>query len=640
MLYYYIDKVSKDKYIFRYYTTFKLKITKLYNFFYIYKSTFTFDYFVSNIDNLFLETIDYDEVLKSIYKDIQNYFINSSYNSLSRLMNFIKLKDEIIPKIKVKEKIKIKTKKIIKGKVKNKIVIVAVTGKEYKLYDYQEEIVWWMGERESITHRGIKGGIISAEMGLGKTFIALYHSLNSGDNIYPTLIVVSLTLLDNWVTDGVEKFFPNNTYLVVHKTYFKSKYDNYDTFLSERLLDVDIVITTYDVCITVCRVNDLFKDILIKGTYGIETDKIIGYKQINKPHINNKVEGPLNLYNIPWTRVICDESQKFSNKKTKTFQSVLRLYGDYKWCLTGTPIKNTYLDIWSQLVFCKYYSTNSSKTSVTGKKWDYRVFNQEKLIESIYQISFENVDIELPEKIINYEYIDMNEEQYMHYKLYLGELKENIKLFQIGKIKEFTIILELFLRLRQICISPTIVKIDDEVIRMTSKIDSILNLVKKYHKSEKILVFSAFQDVLDLFGDVFNHNKITYSMLTGKITNTKERVRILNNFKQMKNNNVLLINYKVGSEGLNITEASRVILIEPWWNSATHEQAIARAWRIGQTKPVNVHYFLNNKSIEIRIMELNLSKNEQRYNLLNNTGEMNSKITIGVDTILDMIKDF
>ena len=520
----------------------------------------------------------------------------------------------------------------------------------YELYDYQRRGVEWMEKRESIVHHGIRGGIIAAEMGLGKTFMALYHSLNSlparkersgtgqtSDQKYPTLVVCSLTLIDNWVSHGVEKFYPNKKYFVVHKTYFEEN----ENFNIQKLLDVDIVITTYDVCVSLCTKNNLYDDVLIRGIRGIEKDKIVGYKQIVKPKVNYKIKGPLGIYHIPWTRVICDESQKFSNSKTKTFRSVLRLYGDYKWCLTGTPIRNDYKDIWSQLVFCKYYSKNISNTSVTRKRWTYNTFVKEDLIKVIYTLSFDSKDVKisLPPKNIHVEYIYMEGEQLDYYKAHLLLLKKNINDFLRKRIKKFTVILTLFLRLRQICVTPTLIienKTSD--IIMTPKLDAILNLITKYHQNEKILVYSGFQGVLDVLSQVFEDYEIGFYMLTGKIKNTKKRTKILNDFKADEINNVLLINYKVGSEGLNIIEATRGILDEHWWNNATHDQAIARTWRIGQTKEVNAHFFINKGSIEERIMLLNKRKTQQSINLLQNTGTMNKKIKMDLDTIRDLIR--
>ena len=166
----------------------------------------------------------------------------------------------------------------------------------------------------------------------------------------------------------------------------------------------------------------------------------------------------------------------------------------------------------------------------------------------------------------------------------------------------------LFLRLRQICVTPSLMideEIDSENIMMTQKLQHILDLVLEHHSQEKILIYSAFQDIIDIIGTIFEKYGIGFYTLTGKVKSTRKRAEILNNFKNSLNDNVLLINYKVGSEGLNIIEATRVILVEPWWNNATHEQAIARAWRIGQTNNVNAHFFINKGSIKQRIMELN-----------------------------------
>jgi SNF2 family DNA or RNA helicase len=139
-----------------------------------------------------------------------------------------------------------------------------------------------------------------------------------------------------------------------------------------------------------------------------------------------------------------------------------------------------------------------------------------------------------------------------------------------------------------------------------TKIKKIVDIISKIPKGQKTLVFSVFATCLDLISDALVEDGVEKSsiyQIDGSVVGDK-RNKTIEDFRNDQNARVFFLGAKVGSEGLNLTEATHVIICEPWWTPALHLQQISRAWRIGQTKPVHVHYITIRDSIEDKIIEL------------------------------------
>jgi DNA repair protein RAD5 len=599
-----------------------------------------------------------------------------------------------------------------------------------------------MADREKSS---LKGGILCLKMGLGKTICSLALSLSNRTQTKKetTLIVCGKSLIGEWLND-IEKFFGNRLkVLVLHKDFNK----NVNSVTKQEILDCDIVLTTYDVIVNTDSSLGASKAAFILGEDGIHKDKIIGFKQVQKPYRNYSNEkGPINLYFISWDRIITDESQKFCNAKTKIFKAMIALYATNKWCLSGTPVKNEDKDIWALFWFCGMSTVNNPKD------WSYSRFKDLKLSNLIYTLDYTKNEVKETVKLpgIEKEYFDveLNEMEKKVYASYLKQLDQAIKSsntrMDLGSNNNFAAILGAFVRLRQTCIAPYLINTEekeegekekeniseeDEKMRLekeqianfmnnkfysginSSKIQKILEIIKGIPKGEKVVIFSSFSSCLDLLyfaitgknykepkkagskkpikkskkniceeecsvclNDMngtdsyklscnhtfhnscllnlkhltcplcraniskndtdtitekhLNNYKPIYEgdvyILDGKVS-AKKRMEMLSEFRDKEESAILLINYKVGAEGLNIVQANHVICIEPWWTPAVENQAISRVWRFGQTKGVKVYRIIVKDTIEEGIIKLCKEKEAILQSYLTNTEIVDKK---------------
>ncbi|KKL85403.1 hypothetical protein LCGC14_1955090, partial [marine sediment metagenome] len=506
--------------------------------------------------------------------------------------------------------------------------------KGVELYPYQTKVIEWMkarGKANPIYNRGISGGMVCLKMGLGKTFAALEHSLRSQSvkkELCPTLIVASKTVLYEWKNQGIEKFYQNIKALYFHKD-FLGDYINHIT--AAEILEYNIVITTYDQCLSASRKHDAHKLVCEYGQEGIHKDKVIAIHVRKKPPYKPAVKGPVNLYQIPWNRIFLDESPRIANPKTYTFKAVMALYGQHKWCLTGTVFRNCDNDIWSQLRFCGY------NTITTARLWRRWYFKDQNLQQYMYVSNYTEAKVTMPEKIEHIHYVDMDPDQKLTYQALLVETQDLYERM-LMKFISYASVLAMFTRLRQVCISPYLIVakskngiiqegIDKALIQTkvdkwiadsegsagidSPKIKKIIEIIQSVPKGEKIVIFSMFVKCLELVEKAIQTDlsNVSYEFLDGRCTG-QERVDILTNFKEDPDVTVLLVHYKVGGEGINLPEGNHVLCIEPWWSPAVHNQGIARCWRRGQKKPVHVYWVITRKTIEQPILKMCANKDQ------------------------------
>jgi SNF2 family DNA or RNA helicase len=540
---------------------------------------------------------------------------------------------------------------------------------DYELYDYQVEADLWMEEKENIRKDpldyGMKGGIIMFEMGLGKTLLALYHTFRMQQErgeVFPTLVVSSKSIMFEWKAQGIEKFYPGAKVFFYHKEISPGC----DSVSGKFLRSHTIVFTTYDM------ITQFYKTVgeAIDGEYTIrgEPNAKTGIRpvlQINtrpRPTFDGYLFGPEAMYNMPWERVICDESQKFANPKTKIYHAIMGVYGKWKFCLTGTPIRNFDLDIWAQLRFCGY--TGLERT----RGWDQELFDEHKLKRFILVKNYQDVGVVIPDKIEHEYKVAMTMNQA---KFYVAFLEKMDSLFDemASVVGGMMAILAVFTRLRQICIAPSIIlsktqKVDtgDETLReivqnmdgeiaewlvdkkgdsgwLSPKVLKSVEIIRSIPSDEKIIVFSMFVSCLDVIEESLHYHspEIKTVHIDGSVSG-KERHKQLEIFKQDPSVRVLFIQGKTGSEGLNITVANHILLVENWWNNATSEQSIARAWRRGQDKPVNVYRIMTSDTIEEQIQIMCENKSSMAGSYLHGTVRDVKPVSLGKYDLQKMIK--
>jgi SNF2 family DNA or RNA helicase len=168
-------------------------------------------------------------------------------------------------------------------------------------------------------------------------------------------------------------------------------------------------------------------------------------------------------------------------------------------------------------------------------------------------------------------------------------------------------------KLRQICNSTALINNDEFYGNASSKMDVLIEQIQNKSPDHKILVFSQFVTMLDLVRAELLTNNIPFAYLTGQ---TKDRGKVVDSFQNDPSIRVFLISLKAGGTGLNLTQADYVFLIDPWWNPAVENQAIDRAYRIGQDKNVVAVRLICPDTVEEKIMKMQSSKMEIANDLI------------------------
>ncbi len=422
------------------------------------------------------------------------------------------------------------------------------------------------------------GGILADDMGLGKTIQSLTWLLwlreEHGDEAPPSLVVCPKSVLDVW-GDEVKKASPS-----IRVQVLRNKVE----------LEVD----------------RLGRDIDLL---------VINYSQLRTCSEE--------LKSVSWLGIILDEGQQIKNPDSKAAKAARALPGSNRLVLTGTPIENRLLDVWSLMGFAmpgilgdrKYFrehfdkrKDNHSQTRLTAR-----------LRPFLLRRTKGEVALDLPPKIEEDVFSEMEETQA---QLYRGEL-ERIQKILLGiesdesLRKNSFVILQGLMRLRQICCHPGLV---DSKYRHeeSAKLNALFYLLDQLHEEgHKVLVFSQFVSMLDIIKEELEDRERPYSYLTGQ---TKNRHEVIGDFQESKEPKTFLLSLKAGGSGLNLTSASYVILYDPWWNPAVENQAIDRCHRIGQESKVNAYRLLMRDSVEEKIRVLQQQKSAMMTGVLGEEG--------------------
>ncbi|MEX0966436.1 MAG: DEAD/DEAH box helicase [Bacteroidia bacterium] len=343
--------------------------------------------------------------------------------------------------------------------------------------------------------------------------------------------------------------------------------------------------------------------------------------------------------------LILDESQHIKNPKSKTYKAITEVEAQHRLVLTGTPIENSISDLWAQMNFVNpgmlgsyHYFKNEFIYPVEKERDEKKREKLRKLISPfILRRRIRDVAQELPERNEQVFYTEMETRQK---KLYEEEksrarnqILENIRKF--GKAKSNILILKSLSRLRQIANHPALVNFDEDELDLngvktnydeedflyaSGKFQDVTNQLDQIiSEGHKVLMFSQFVKHLDIYKEWLQDEGLKYSYLIGK-RNRKEREKAIDQFQTDPETQVFLISLKAGGTGLNLTAASYVFMLDPWWNPATENQAISRAHRIGQDKNVFAYRFITVDTVEEKIMKLQERKKELASDLLPDQG--------------------
>lgn len=517
--------------------------------------------------------------------DLINLMENNELNELNSLVNSMDLSDNdikngmgVIPKYKaiyldsLKDQYNIvSTNNLFDDLISKfnsyKNAKLSISAKDKKiLRDYQVVGVKWL---YNIYKCGF-GGILADEMGLGKSIQLIYFikEVLKERKDAKILVIAPTSLIYNWKNE-FDKFGSELKYAVCAEN--KSKREE---FLNN-LDDTNIIITTYGL---------------------IREDKEI-YQKMN------------------FEIIAIDEAQNIKNNTAQMTKVIKSLKGNTMFALTGTPLENSVLELWSIFDFIMpgYLATSvnfQKKYAIKDVDADSikLLDNLKKQINPfILRRKKKDVVLELPDKIENNIYLELTKEQK---KIYVAELEKTQKemdelILNEGFSKARFKILQLLTKLRQICIDPSIIY--DNYKGGSAKIEQLVPLIKEIvANGHKILLFSSYKTAIDIVNRELTNNDISCYVIVGNVS-AKKRMKLVDNFNN-DSTNVFLITLKSGGTGLNLTSADVVIHLDLWWNPQVENQATDRAHRIGQKNTVEVIKLICKGTIEERILELQNKK--------------------------------
>lgn len=468
----------------------------------------------------------------------------------------------------INEKLKNRNLSFIRGGEVLQEIVKKLLNKEYKrklvprklnaeLRNYQIAGFKWLNE---ITALGF-GGILADDMGLGKTIQVIAFLLSQKKT--KSIVITPTSLIYNW-KDEFSRFAPTLKVLLVHgdKKSREKALESYKKY--------DVILTTY------------------------------GTLKNDEEHYNK----------LNFDYCIIDEAQNIKNHSAQATVCVKNIKSRCNIALTGTPIENNLMELWSIFDFVMpgylftkerfrerfIYSDNISEL-------------KELITPFILRRLKSDVLEELPSKIEKKYLVELDSKQKQIYKSYVKEIKNKIE-----TSKDNVNLFSYLTKLRELCLDPSLVVGD--YVGKSSKINVVKELISDaILNGKKILLFSQFTSVLKKIEKDFNKEKVKYLYLDGA-TSAKDRIEKVKEFNENNDINVFLISLKAGGVGLNLTSASLVIHFDPWWNPAIEDQATDRAHRFGQKNNVEVIKLVAKDTIEEKIVLMQEDKKELIQSLM------------------------
>lgn len=437
------------------------------------------------------------------------------------------------------------------------------------------------------------GLCLADDMGLGKTIqvLAFLEAYNKKTD-KKVLLVLPASLIGNWENE-IEKFAPNLKYYVARDKYY-NKYRIDNSFL---------ILTTYQQVIKI----DYFKQ-------------------------------------IEWGIIILDEAQFIKNPDTLTARGIKSLTRETSIALTGTPIENNLINLWSIFDFINrgmLGTKNYFKKSV-----DYKHVSEEssaKLHRIINPFilrrlkSDKKIISDLPEKIEQDVYVSLSKKQIVLYNDVVHDVTSNF-ISTESEFKKKASILRKIMALKQICNHPSQYTGElNYLVEDSGKFQTLIDICNNiYENREKVVVFTQFKEIADKLDDLlFNVFHRRGFVITGEVPLSR-RNEYIHDF-QNENIPYIILTIKTAGYGINLTAANNAILFDRWWNPAVESQAIDRIFRIGQKSNVFIYKFISKETIEEAICTLLEVKQELSDSIMDDiSGSVFGKMSS--DEILKTIK--
>ncbi|NJK37946.1 MAG: DEAD/DEAH box helicase [Oscillatoriales cyanobacterium RM2_1_1] len=458
------------------------------------------------------------------------------------------------------------------------------------LRDYQKRGVAWLHYLETL---GLNG-CLADDMGLGKTVQVIARLVQEKsfqedsihpDSIHPdsipvanrqgptpTLLIAPTSVLGNWQKE-IKKFAPHLKTRVHHGGDRIQDPKVFQTLCQ----DLDVLITSY----TLIR-----KDAKLLGA-------------------------------SPWHRIVLDEAQNIKNPKTAQTKEILKLSAQHRLALTGTPVENRLLDLWSifnflnpgylgkQNQFRKSFEIpiqkeNDRRQSVTLKKLvEPFILRRVKTDQSIIK--------DLPDKVEQKVYCNLTKEQASLYEAVVKDVEKQLAKVEVEGIQRKGLILSTLMKLKQICNHPRQFLQDESEFSpaRSHKLSRLQEMLEEvFAEGESLLIFTQFREIGDALEQQLRHHHYNTYYIHGG-TNRNKREQMIADFQDPASPpSAFILSLKAGGVGITLTKANHVFHFDRWWNPAVEDQATDRAFRIGQKKNVFVHKFVTLGSLEEKIDQM------------------------------------
>ncbi|MDQ0062223.1 SNF2 family DNA or RNA helicase [Paenibacillus harenae] len=472
-------------------------------------------------------------------------------------------------------------------------------GLRAELRAYQRDGYAWL----AFLRRFGLGACLADDMGLGKTvqLIAyLLHMKESGglpDGAPPALIICPTSVLGNWQKE-IQRFAPSLG-VTLH---YGGRRSSGDAFLAQTL-QADIVLTSY-------------------ATATLDQEL---------------------LQPIQWAAICLDEAQNIKNAQTKQSSAVRGMQAKHRIALTGTPIENRLTELWAIYDFINPGFLGSAAgfqqrfvKAIEIERDEKRMADLQKLVKPFMlrrKKKDPSIQLDLPDKNEMKTYIHLTAEQGALYDQTVNQLMDRMQ--KLEGIERKGAILAALTQLKQLCDHPVLLTKEnsaveasvkgaavdtapdfESLISRSSKLERLLAMVRELREEgERCLVFTQYVGMGQMLQQVLQHELGEPVLYLNGSTSKSGRDRMIEQFQSQtlppaEQPNVFILSIKAGGVGLNLTAANHVFHFDRWWNPAVENQATDRAYRMGQTRDVQVHKFISLGTLEERIDEMLESKQQ------------------------------
>jgi len=452
-----------------------------------------------------------------------------------------------------------------------------------QLRDYQKRGVSWLRYLETL---GLNG-CLADDMGLGKTMqvIATLILEKQEKQTEPTLLIAPTSVIGNWEKE-VQKFAPHLKTLIHHGSQREKDPKEFSKLCSEQ----DMIITSYTLA---------------------------------------RKDSPL-LTSVDWHRVVLDEAQNIKNPKSAQTKAILKLKANHRLALTGTPVENRLMDLWSifnflnpdylgkQAQFRKNYELPIQRNNDAIKSTVLKQLIQPFILRRLK--TDKNIIKDLPDKVESKQYCNLSKEQASLYQAVVKDVEEQLEEKQ--GIERQGLMLSTLMKLKQICNHPMQFLQDGSAFssERSHKLERISDmLAEAVDEGDSVLVFTQFTEIGEQLVQYLNKEKHYPTHYIHGGVSRKKREQMIEDFQDPDSPpSVFVLSLKAGGVGITLTRANHVFHFDRWWNPAVENQATDRAFRIGQKKNVFVHKFITLGTLEERIDQMIDDKQKMADSIVGN----------------------